>query len=62
MEEIPRDSYRISYGINRPWIFNLIGTASLHYQKEHNSLPRDHVIFMMGLGYGRAWSWEEQNP
>lgn len=61
IEEMRREGYRISYGVSRPWEYNLIGTLSAHYQKEPWE-PRDHFILMMGIGIGRAWVWEEQDP
>jgi len=61
MEELRKDSYRLSYGVKRPWVYNLIGTASVHYQKEATE-PRHHWIVMVGLGFGQSWAWEERDP
>jgi hypothetical protein len=61
MEELRRDSYRLSYGLKRPWVYNLIGTASVHYLREATE-PRHHWTVMVGLGFGQSWVWEERDP
>ncbi|HYX39232.1 MAG TPA: hypothetical protein VE954_39525 [Oligoflexus sp.] len=61
MEELRKDSYRLSYGVKRPWIYNLIGTMSVHYQRERAE-PKHHWVAMVGMGFGQAWAWEEQEP
>ncbi len=61
MEEFRRNSYRLSFGLTRPWPRMLFSTLSVHYQKE-NLEPRDHWVVMAGLGFGTAWAWEEKDP
>ncbi len=61
IEEIRKDSYRLSWGARRPWVYQLVGNMSIHYQKEREE-PRHHWVVMVGLGFGQAWSWEEQDP
>ncbi|WP_141736474.1 hypothetical protein [Oligoflexus tunisiensis] len=61
IEELRKDSYRLSWGARRPWIHDLVGTMSVHYQREREE-PRHHWVVMVGLGFGQAWAWEEQHP
>ncbi len=61
MEELRRDSYRLSLGTNRNWRYSLIGSLSVHYLRQANE-PREHFIVMAGIGIGKAWVWEESSP
>jgi hypothetical protein len=61
IEEMRKDSYRLSWGMKRPWVYKLVGNMSVHYQKEREE-PRHHWIVIVGLGFGQAWTWEEQVP
>jgi hypothetical protein len=61
IEELRKDSYRLSWGARRPWIHKLVGSMSVHYQREREE-ARHRWVLMVGLGIGQAWTWEEQDP
>jgi hypothetical protein len=61
IEELRKDSYRLSWGARRPWVYDLIASMSVHYQKEREE-PQHHWVVMVGLGFGQARVWEEQHP